>query len=255
MLTGQKKKGKYTYYTHRCPATGNNRRIREEKATALIDHAIRRVRFSPAFAENLKVLFQYAGEIWRRDANAEEQQVNAKISLLKEKKDRLYDLFAEKQIDRQLWREKIEKLNEEINSLENARQSFEMNHDLLVSRACDLIDELRDRPTAFLTTDDPLKKAEALGSLAENVEIDDDSARLRWKQPFSFLMRPALLDLRKEYDLAGFPEIHENSQTLDKPSSRSNSPKTQKSRPKCRKSANPAKSAPNLPLNPAQSCR
>ena len=224
--------------------TGNNRSIREEKALGLIDDTIRTFRFSPAFAENLKILFQYAGEIWRRDANAEAKQVNTKISILKDKKDRLYDLFAEKQIDRQLWREKIEKLNEEISSLENVRRSCEMNHDQLISRACDLIDELRDRPAAFLAATDPVQKAQELAVLAQHVEMGDSTARLKWKQPFSFLMRPALLDLRKNYDLPGPPENRQGPQiqTLDGDfgaACEPKSPKTQKSRPRSRITANP----------------
>ena len=138
-----------------------------------------------------------------------------------------YELFAESQLDRDLWREKMEKLGAEITGLENARRSFTMDHDLLVSRACDLIDELRDRPETFLTAGDPMQKAQALDVLAENVVILDGqagptAARIDWKLPFSFLMRPALLDLRKDYDLGGLPA----------PSGDLRGPETQKTRGK-----------------------
>jgi len=199
-LTGQKKKGKYVYYTHKCQHTGKKEAIREEVVFANLDQAIRDFRFSPAFASNMKILFQHVGDIRRQNVDSERNEISDNIAYIEEKKSRVYDLFLERDIDRALLRKKIDELDQQIARLENGRQSFAMDNSDLMIRACDLIDSLDERPSAFLASGDYGKKAEILRSMSEQVTMSNDSATIAWKTPYNHLMEPAFQDLKKSCD-------------------------------------------------------
>ena len=245
-MTGQRKKGRYTYYTHDCQQSGKKEALREEAAFAFLEKAVRDFRFSPSFAENLKARFQHVGQIRRRSIDAERKENDAQVVSLEDKKSRLYDLYADREIDRAMLQAKVVEIDEKLIQLAHSREAFRLDYNKLMERACDLVDAMRDMPAAFLASSDPVQKAEILGNLAERVTMSREKAMIHWKKPFSYLLRPVLLDLKRDYDLnapddpdsrAATKTLDSNSETSGKPKG----PKKQNSRPRRQISANPEK--------------
>ena len=245
-LTGQRKKGRYTYYTHDCQQSGKKEALREEAAFAFLEKAVRDFRFSPSFAENLKARFQHVGQIRRRSIDAERKENDAQVVSLEDKKSRLYDLYADREIDRAMLQAKVVEIDEKLIQLAHSREAFRLDYNKLMERACDLVDAMRDMPAAFLASSDPGQKAEILGNLAERVTMSREKAMIHWKKPFSYLLRPVLLNLKRDYDLNApdDPDSETATKTLDSKSGTSGKPKgpkKQNSRPRRQISANPEK--------------
>jgi len=193
MLTGQKKKGRYVYYTHDCANEGKFLNIKEADILGAIENEIESARYSPDFAENLKLLFRSVGENQHRDHRSEIDRLAAKEKALMKRKSRLYDLYSDNEWDRDLLKAKVDDANQELKKLENYRQSFTTGYDKTILQICDIIDELRDRPAAALATSGH-SQSEILRELSEGVELYRSegskgwTARMRWKRPYRFLM-------------------------------------------------------------------
>ena len=184
------------YYTHDCAIEGKFLYIKEAEIIRALESQVKAARYSCEFSENLKLLFRNVGENQGREHQAEITRLAAKEKVLTNKKSKLYDLYSDDGIDRELLREKIDGVNVELNKLEAYRQSFTAGFDEAIFQICDIIDRLRDRPAALLAAEKH-KKAEILREMSEGVELArrEDSegpegwtARIRWKRPFSFVM-------------------------------------------------------------------
>ena len=148
----------------------------------------------------MKHLFQHVGDDRRRNVDTERNEFKTNISFIEEKKSKLYDLFLEREIDRDLLRKKIDDLDQQIARLENGQQSFALDNTDLMLRACDLIDSMHEQPATFLSSVDYEKKAEILRAMSEEVTMSRDSATIVWKAPLSHLMEPAFQDLKQSCD-------------------------------------------------------
>jgi hypothetical protein len=93
-LTGQQKRGTYTYYTHRCKETGEFVYQRETEIVESLDRALSRARFAPEYAESLKMFVKAIAEEQKKSGRADMEALNKRELELIEKKSRLYDLFT-----------------------------------------------------------------------------------------------------------------------------------------------------------------
>ena len=171
MMTGQEKKGKYVYYSHDCASAGKFLYIKEADILDAIETKIRAAHYSPDFAENLKLLFRNVGENQSRGMRSELDELANKEETLAQKKGRLYDLYADEDLDRTILKERIDIINLQMKKLEAYRGTFTAGYDKAIVQICDVIDELRDRPAAALTTIGE-EKAAMLRSMIETVELD-----------------------------------------------------------------------------------
>jgi len=193
MQTGQWKKGKYVYYSHDCGREGKAIYRKEAEIFALLEKAVEQSRFSPAFADNLKKMCRRVGEVRSQESDADLKVIEDRLRGLKEKKTRYFDLFGDEEIDRAMLTEKFAEINEDTKRLEGHRSSYSGQNDRLTIRICEAIDDLRDRPAAFLAAGDLAKKAEIIRTFAEEAVFDGDHVRIVWKKPYSFVMRPGLV--------------------------------------------------------------
>ena len=102
-------------------------------------------------------------------------------------------------MDRKTLREKINELEEQARKLEQQKRSQSLGYNELIEKTCDLIDELRDRPLRFLAAPKE-EKGRLFELMAEEAVISADSVQIRWRQPYTHIMRPALLDLREKLE-------------------------------------------------------
>lgn len=217
-MTGEKKKGRYVYYGHRCARTGRMEYVPEGRLLEMLDANIGESCFSPMFAGNLKRLFRDAFDRRRKDNQAESDRIEMKRAGLNEKRSRLLDLYTDNAMDRESLNRKMTEINSEADRLELYRASLGQDMKRVFSEICDAIDYLRDRPREFLEAR-PEQKAVILRNLAERVTIHSGAIQLAWTKPHSFLMRPALLELHPEEGTKGRKERRTRVRTSSKPSS------------------------------------
>jgi septal ring factor EnvC (AmiA/AmiB activator) len=148
----------------------------------------------------MKALFHHVGRNQQRNVDSERNEVCENIAFIQEKKSNLYDLFLEREIDRDMLRKKIDELDQQIVRLENGKESFVLDSDDLLKRACDLIDSMREQPTAFLSSGDYYKKAEILRDMSAQVVMSREAATIEWKSPFSHLLETTFLELKESCD-------------------------------------------------------
>ena len=194
-MTGEKKKGRYVYYGHRCARTGRMEYVSESRLLEMLDTNIGESCFSPMFANNLKRLFRDAFDRRRRDNQAELDRIELRRADLDEKRGRLLDLYTDDAMDRQSLNRKMAEINSEADRLELYRASLGQDMKRVFSEICAAVDYLRDRPKAFLDAL-PQDKARLLRAMAEKITLKDGRANLTWQKPHSFLIRPAILTLR-----------------------------------------------------------
>ena len=206
MMTGIIKKKKYVYYTHKCTHTGKFEYIREQDALAAVDAEIERTRFSPEFAENLKELVRVVAEDKKGNKDAEQRQLDARIEAEEKKQIRLYNLYAEEGVNLAALKKQTDEIAARIEDLNELRRSGFHNLDEIMYEICEAIDFLRDTPKAALASP-PLGKAAILKTMVDFVEFSGTSARHVWKKPYSFLMVPEILKVRKN---AAAPKIRKS---------------------------------------------
>ena len=194
-MSGEIKKGRYIYYGHRCERTGALSYIPENKIFALMDETVRKSCFSPMFSENLKRTFKKTFQQRKKDNHAELDRIAAKLKAIDEKRARLIDLYTDATIDRESLNRKMSALNIETDQLERYRAALGKDTGKTLELICKTIDSLRDEPATMLSAD-PDHKPETLRNLAEGITIDGGVLTLRWKKPYSFLMKPVLLEAR-----------------------------------------------------------
>lgn len=195
LMSGEIKKGRYIYYGHRCERTGSVSYIPENKIFALMDDTVRKSCFSPMFSENLKRTFKKTFEQRTKDNHSELDRISAKLKAIDEKRARLIDLYTDSTIDREFLNRKMSELNSETDQLERYRGALGKDTGKTLELICKTIDSLRDEPDALLSASLD-QKPENLRNLADGITINSDTLSLRWKKPYSFLMKPVLLEAR-----------------------------------------------------------
>ncbi len=199
ILTGDKKKELYTYYKHECTKADHQTYLPESKVFEMLDVAVREMRYSPDFAENVKALAkktlnERAASNKKRKAGIQEVLEN-----IETRRDRVIDLWADSSIDSHVVKRKLSALAAEQSILSDRLKLTYRDYDQIIYEMCDLIDELRDNPITFLSASYE-EKGKLLQLMAEGAVIHGETAQILWKEPYSFLLTNDILKTKRLYE-------------------------------------------------------
>ncbi len=194
----RKKSGReYHYYIHKCSSqNGKQVSIPRRKLFEIIDREIQKLRFSESFLTNLKTWFR--NRIDEKDRTKESllTPVEARITELNRKKNRLYDLWVEDGLPVDELKEVRDRYTAEILELRDQQKAIEGVRDNEVCDAiCKTADEIKSLPIEYLEARAHARKAEKLRAQLHEIKLSSDRPLLKWKEPFSYIMRPAVLEL------------------------------------------------------------
>ncbi len=192
------KKKRYLYYVHKC-ANQQNRQVSilESDLFARIDLTVEQCRFSPGFAEFLRMLFEKTLQESSKDVRRDLLVIRRKISSLEVKKDRLYNLFLEDDyFSRDDLKRKLENFDREIKSLKQHQKSLGIDAEKVRVEVAHVISAFRDFPGRYAGSD-RLRKAAILREMADGAVFSPDGVEISWKKPFSFFMRREIRDINK----------------------------------------------------------
>lgn len=194
VLTGEKKKDKHYYYSHQCDY--ENRRVYrlQSDIEAMVDAEIKRVCFTDDFAEWIKDLFRDTVAEKKRDKSTELLRITRAITEIEKKKDRILEVFAEGSTFIDDLRRKVEEYNSQIKHWEQERHRLNADHDKVVMRVADIVDQIRKLPKIYSEANS-LDKVRILRAFARGIAVYQNSAAILWQEPFSFIMRKDLLQL------------------------------------------------------------
>lgn len=187
MLTGQHKRGKYTYYTHRCKTSGRFMYNREDRIIEAIDSALTRARYSASFTAAFKGCVKSVGEVRKKVGGADLEALHRRELALKAKEERIADLFTEGDINIDLFRGKLDGLKAELKQLAGLRESFHKEDHKILIAVCEAIDALRNLPDKAIAAPVAEKKIH-LQELVTELRVSPEGIQPVWKKPFSFLM-------------------------------------------------------------------
>jgi DNA invertase Pin-like site-specific DNA recombinase len=196
----RKKSGRqYQYYIHKCKVTenGNQVTIPQERMFSLIDEKIQELRFSEDFFSNLK--YWVRGEIQEKNKEQDEaiKKINRQIESIRRKKDRLLDLYAEDALDLDEFKQKREGFEDEIEQLlETKNAILNIEERRITDSICSTIDQIKELPILYLTVKNPYQKAELLKKMVIKINMAGDQLNFTWKEPFSFLMKSKVIELK-----------------------------------------------------------
>lgn len=194
ILTGEKKKNKHYYYGHQC--NHEKRRVYrlQSEIEAMVDSEVRRVCFTDDFAEWIKELFRDTVAEKKRDKSAELLRITRAIIEIEKKKERILEAFADGSTFIDDLKRKVEEYNEQIKKCEQERNRLNADHDKIVMKVAEIVDQIRKLPTIYNEADS-LDKVRILRAFARGITVHKNSVEILWEEPFSFIMRKDLLEL------------------------------------------------------------
>ena len=184
----------YLYYKHHCPDQDKDIRFREGEVWAMLDDAIEAARFSSAFADNLKSLFEKPLSGKRRRNRREKEAITARIEKLSARKARLLDLFSLEEISQEELLERRREYESQIVLLKQNREALSQDAEVVFENIAASIDSLQRIPEEYQAATDSADKVRIFKELAEGLIFEGgNTARINWKKPFDILMtRPEI---------------------------------------------------------------
>ena len=196
-----KKSGRqYYYYIHKCREAENKKQISIPQGFmfSLIDKKIEELRKSEDFYSNLK--YWIKGEIQEKNKSQDEaiKKINRQIDSLRRKKDRLLELYSEDALDVNEYKQKREEFEDEIEELLEKKNSIlNIEERRITDSICSTIDQVKELPILYLTAKSPYQKAELLKKMVIKINVVGDQLNFTWKEPYSFLMKPKVIELQE----------------------------------------------------------
>lgn len=186
----------YLYYKHQCPGEKTTTRFREADVWNMIDDRIESARFSSAFAENLKALFEKPLSNKRRRNRKEKESIAARITKLERQKERLLDLFTLEEISQSDLLERRRVYESQLALLKQSRDALDQDADLVFEKIASAVDLLRRLPDSYSAAADPAEKIKILRQMADGLTLEGpNSVRMNWKKPYDLLMeRPEIVE-------------------------------------------------------------
>ena len=210
MLTGELKKGRYVYYSHRRPEYVS---FREEDIFKLIDDKMSLIRFSTGFEEYLKELFRESVEVNEKGQAKEQESVRKEIIRLEKEQQKLLQLLIDG-IDEKAVRTRMEENKKIITRMENRHQQMRINKTDFVLEVSKVISKVRNVFNLYDCAD-LAEKGKLLRILAKTVHIYDDYIKIDWKMPFNFILDERILQIANSLPVtaASSDLIHQGSLT------------------------------------------
>jgi hypothetical protein len=192
--TGDIKKGKYTYYIHKCPMEGKQISIPEDVLFDMLDGEMRKIQVSKIFTEDLKVIFADIAAMKRDNVEPDIKLMRAKIRALEKRIKKLYGLIGEEGLDPDRIHEQIVTCQKQVIELEKNCAGLEDSQESAIQAIGAILDQIREFPTEFLRANREMKAAIAQEHI-ERIVIDGTKCTIAWKKPYSFLIKPEFVEL------------------------------------------------------------
>lgn len=188
ILTGEKKKSRYIYYTNRYI----NKSFKEEDILKQLDAAVQGIEYSKRFADDLKNMFKNSVEVKKRSQSANKGAIRRKVSDLELKKDKYYDLFAEDKLNKSDLIRQIKRCDEEIKILEKDMQAIEVDKDKFLLTMADVIERIRRLPANYKNSKGK-DKVNLIREVATSIDVRDNGIEINWDLPFAFILNPEVM--------------------------------------------------------------
>jgi site-specific DNA recombinase len=208
MLTGELKKERFTYYTHRRPVYTA---FKEEDVFKLIDDKMRFIRFSTGFEEHLRELFRESVEVNEKGQAKDQESVRKEILKLEKEQQKLLQLLIDG-VDEKAVRMRMDENKKVIARLENRHQQMRINKTDFILEVSKVIEKVRDVFELYQMAD-IAEKGRLIRILAKTVHVWDDQVSIDWKMPYSFILDERVLQIANSQGMPASSEIERDGST------------------------------------------
>ena len=211
MLTGELKKERFLYYSHRRP---QYTAFKEEQVFTLIDSKMAFIRFSTGFEEHLKDLFRESVEINEKSQAKDQEHVKKEITRLEREQQKLLQFLIDG-IDEQAVRARMDENKKIITRLENQHQQLRINKTDFILEVSNVIGRIRNIFDLYQNAGFE-EKGKLLRNLVQTVHVWEDHVSIDWKMPYSFVLDERIIRIKENplYDSAGSDNKLKGSTTV-----------------------------------------
>jgi len=203
MLTGEKKKEKFIYYTHRRPEYVS---FTEDEVFSLIDDKMRYIKFSTDFEDCLKELFRESVEVNEKGQAKEQEGVKKEIQKLENEQQKLLQLLIDG-IDEKAVRTRMDENKKVITRLENKHQQMRINKTDFVLEVSKVIGRVRNVFELYHMAD-IVEKGRLIRFMVETIHVWGDHVSIDWKMPYSFILDDRVLQIANSQGMPASSEIN-----------------------------------------------
>jgi site-specific DNA recombinase len=191
MLTGELKKEKFLYYSHRRP---HYLAFKEEQIFSLIDDKMRMIRFSPGFEEYLRELFRESLEINEKSQAKDQEGVRKEIIRMEKEQQRLLQFLIDG-IDEKAVRTRMDENKRVITRLENQHQQMRINKTDFILEVSKIIGNVRECFDVYDRSDFE-EKGRIIKKLAQTIHVFEDRIDIDWRAPYSFILDERVIQIK-----------------------------------------------------------
>lgn len=175
VLTGEIKKGRYVYYTHRRPDVI----FKQEVIFKMIDSYIENLIFTDDYAARLKSAFKESVNEKLKDAATVKSGIVRKISALEARQQKFMDLYADDDIDKNALKKKLHDIRIEIDRLLDSQKRLNIDKEKMLLDITTCIDNLKELPYWY-AQGTPEEKGDLLKTMIVRMYVHPDRIEFEW---------------------------------------------------------------------------
>lgn len=209
MLYGEFKRGKHTYYTHKC-RNGQRTHVTEAEIVRRIDGVVAGIGASPELWVFIKDDIMEQIDLKEKNQAGSVAAITYEISGIEAGQMRLFELYADKGIPKELLARQIKEMDRRKHHLIDQRKELSVDRTKFMLTVADIFDTILKFPETYIA--DPLDlKMELLREIASHVAIGKNTD-IVFKPPYSFILNAKLRDLKDlavRQNLVVLPQLEE----------------------------------------------
>jgi len=197
-ITSEIKKNKWIYYhctgNSKTPCTQKKQYIKQEELDEQIDIAIKKVVIDDSLADYINELLEESYKEMQIDTQNRYNYLQTEIKKLETRKDKLFDMYMDGDIDKQKWSEKNYQYETEIERYKNELQKFKLTSEQFVDKGKNII-ELSKQTYNLYKKQTAEEKRRLLEILFDKITVKNRHIEYTYKVPFCYFAQCNLDDV------------------------------------------------------------
>ena len=197
-ITSEIKRNKWIYYhctgNSKTPCTQKKQYIKQEEIDEQIDTAIKKVVIDDSLADYINELLEESYKEMQLNTQQKHEYLQTEIKKLETRKDKLFDLYMDGDIDKQKWSEKNYQYETEIERYKNELKNFKLTSDEFIDKGKNII-ELSKQTYNLYKKQTAEEKRRLLEVMFEQITVENRLIKYTYKMPFCYFAQCNMEDV------------------------------------------------------------
>ena len=197
-ITSEIKRNKWIYYhctgNSKTPCTQKKQYIKQEVLDEQIDAAIKKVVIDDSLADYINELLKESYKEMQLNTQQRYEYLQTEIKKLETRKDKLFDMYMDGDINKQKWSDKNFHYETEIERLKNELQKFKLTGEQFIDKGKNII-ELSKQTYNLYKKQTAEEKRRLLEVLFEQITVENKHIKYTYKMPFCYFAQCNMEDV------------------------------------------------------------